>query len=95
MVYIISYDLNRPGQDYQGLYQAIKQLGDWCRPLDSTWLVDTTLGAEAVAGQLRPQIDKNDGLLVIGATQDYAGWLPKEMWEWLQQRRRALADAWR
>jgi hypothetical protein len=30
MVYLIMYDLNRPGQDYSNLYEAIKRLGAWC-----------------------------------------------------------------
>ncbi|MCA9751669.1 MAG: hypothetical protein KC591_05720 [Gemmatimonadetes bacterium] len=91
MVYLVSYDLNRPGQDYGGLYDAIKALGDWCHPLESTWLIDTTLGASPIAERLRANIDRNDSLLVIGVTQDYAGWLPKEVWEWIRGRSAALS----
>lgn len=36
MTYLITYDLNRPRQDYQGLYQAIKQIGHWRHALQNT-----------------------------------------------------------
>ena len=39
--YMIGYDLNRPGQDYPALIDAIKRLGTWWHHLDSTWIVVT------------------------------------------------------
>ena len=40
-LYIISYDLKTPGRDYTSLYNAIKDLGEWQHPLESTWVVST------------------------------------------------------
>lgn len=38
-IFLITYDLKEPGQDYSELYEAIKGLGDWQHPLESMWLV--------------------------------------------------------
>jgi hypothetical protein len=62
--YFIGYDLNRPGQNYPELFAAIRAMGGWWHYLDSTWLVRTTLTAQAVRDRLSPHIDRNDELLV-------------------------------
>ena len=86
MVYLITYDLNRPGQNYDGLYQAIKALGSvWWHYLDSTWLVNTKLNANQITQKLTKHIDGNDHLLVIKTTKEYDGWLNKNAWEWIKQ----------
>ena len=90
MIYSINYDLNRPGQNYKDLYDGIKSLGDWWHYLDSSWLVDTDLGADAIWDRLKPHVDKNDNLLIIGVTEDYSGWLQQEAWNWLKDRSQKL-----
>jgi len=91
MIYAINYDLKRPGQNYSGLYDAIKSCGTWWHYLGSTWLVDTSLNADGIWKKVQPHVDGNDYVLVIGVTKDYEGWLPKEAWEWLNSRRERLA----
>lgn len=86
MIYAINYDLCAPGKDYKGLYEAIKQCGEWWHFLDSTWLVYTGLNASGVFDRLKPHLDSNDNVLVVGITSDYQGWLPKAAWEWINQR---------
>lgn len=86
MIYAINYDLKKPGQNYEKLYDAIKTCGDWWHYLGSTWLVDTSLGADAIYNRLAPCLDKNDFILVVGVTRDYSGWLPKDAWEWINSR---------
>ena len=87
MIYAISYDLKKPGQNYEPLYNAIKSCGEWWHYLDSTWLVDTNLTADGIWTKLNKHIDKNDSALVIGVTRDYSGWLPQGAWNWINQRR--------
>lgn len=86
MIYAINYDLKKTGQDYTGLYEAIKKIGDWFHCLDSCWLVDTTIDADAIVDRLKKQFDKNDRLLVIKVTREYQGLLTEEDWKWIQQR---------
>lgn len=86
MVYHISYDLNTPGKDYTALYDAIKSLGSWCHPVDSTWYVDTTLTAEAVRNQLDAVMDATDYVIVSRASASAAWRLPSpEVSDWLEQ----------
>ena len=66
MVYLIAYDLNRPGQEYSKLYEAIESLGDWCHCMESVWLVDTCVTTESIGKKLRSAtcLDDNDKLLI-------------------------------
>jgi hypothetical protein len=65
MTALITYDLNRPGQDYARLIDAIKGLGGWLHPLESTWLVKTDLTVSAIRDYLKQFIDGTDELLVM------------------------------
>lgn len=86
MIYAINYDLKRPGQNYQELYAAIKDCGDWWHYLGSTWLIDTSLTSAALWTRLAPHVDQNDLVLVIGVSRDFTGWLPQEAWDWINSR---------
>jgi hypothetical protein len=84
---LITYDLNRKGQAYPALYEAIKSLGVWWHYLDSTWIVRTSSTIDAVTNKIRSVIDANDHFIVIDITGDSMnGWLPKDAWDWLQAR---------
>lgn len=64
-VYVISYDLNRPGQNYNDLFEAIKNVGsDWWHCLTSTWLVVSNKSAYQIAQAIGAHMDANDKLLV-------------------------------
>lgn len=84
MVYLITYDLNKTGQNYSGLYETIKELGSWWHYLDSNWLVETDLDATQISNFLKPQIDQNDSLLIIRVAEDYDGWLTQDAWNWIK-----------
>lgn len=83
MVYVISYDLNKEGQNYEGLYKAIKECGAWWHYLDSTWLIGTSRNARQIYDVLKDKIDKNDTLLIMKAADDYAGWLSEDASAWI------------
>lgn len=89
MVYLITYDLNKPGQNYESLYKAIKSYGSWAKPAESTWLIDTRERASQISDRLRPHIDENDSLFITDIGRDQAGWLPKDIWNWLKGRKAA------
>jgi hypothetical protein len=72
---LIAYDLNSPGQDYDGLHDAIKGLASaWWHHLDSTWLVKTTKTPAEIRDLLGQKIDKGDELLVIDVTGRSRAW---------------------
>jgi hypothetical protein len=89
MVIQISYELKRPGQNYESLYTAIKQIsGTWCHPMTSHWFIETTLSPTQVWNLLASHVDNNDQVLVIKVTNSprYQGWLKQEQWNWLAAR---------
>lgn len=71
---LVGYDLNRPGQNYPALYEALKEATLWWRHLDSTWLLRTNKSPVELRDQLRPLIDTGDELLVIDVTACAAAW---------------------
>lgn len=86
---MIGYDLNREGQNYPELIEAIKALANgWWHHLDSTWIVNTNLTAAAVRDKLAAHIDANDELLVAkvsapaawrGFNSTGSGWLSNNL----------------
>ena len=63
-LYIISYDLRKPGQDYATLFNALRRKGAK-RVLKSQWALKDHKGkAIALRDELKRDIDTNDRLLV-------------------------------
>jgi hypothetical protein len=83
--YVVTYDLNKPGQNYVRLFDELKKSPAWWHRLDSTWIISTSETAEQVWNRLKDKIDQSDNLLVIKVCADYAGWLPKDAWDWIRQ----------
>lgn len=72
MLYLISYDLRSPGQNYQKLYDHLASIRA-TRVLESVWLVaDITGQAKPIADAVLRLIDANDRLLVAEVTSDTA-----------------------
>ena len=75
MKYVVSYDLRKPGRDYQTLYDALEKLNAK-RLMQSEWCLrhnDTT--AAKLRDHFRQYIDGNDRLLVISLDSgNWASW---------------------
>jgi hypothetical protein len=84
--YIISYDLRKPGQNYEQLYEAIKSYGTWAKINESLWAIVTTSNATQVRDKLLAHIDSNDRLFVIksGVEAAWKNSICKN--EWLKER---------
>lgn len=82
-VYSVSYDLNKPGQEYTALYDELKKSKSWWHHLDSTWLIYTSETAQQLFDRLHQHIDSNDYILIIEVKKNYRGWLPKDAWTWI------------
>lgn len=85
--YLISYDLIRPSTnpEYFGLYNFIKSLPYWAKPLESVWLVKTDIAATQIINSLRAVTDANDKLLVIQVTNAWVAYnLPPTVVQWMQ-----------
>jgi hypothetical protein len=84
-VYMVSYDLHRPGQDYDDLIDELKLSRAWWHHLESTWLIYTDENAEELFHRLRPYLDGNDELLVMRVCDESFGWLKPRAWRWIDK----------
>lgn len=82
--YIVTYDLNRPGQNYDALIVAIKSYTNWAKIQRSTWAIQTNNSSVQIRDHLRAHMDTNDSLFVGELGRD-AAWvgLSKEVSDWL------------
>lgn len=86
-LYIISYDLNNPGQDYTRLFQVIESLGSTLHIQKSVWLLKTAQNANQIATALHEQMDNNDILFVSELNKgNYQGWMNTDYWEWMKEK---------
>lgn len=70
MHYLVTYDLNRPGQNYAKLYAALGTYPDNWHYQESAWIVGPAATSFEVAEFLRPYVDANDSVLVTALTED-------------------------
>jgi hypothetical protein len=71
----ISYDLYAPGQNYEKVIEAIKELGSWAKIQKSFWYVDSTYNSTDARDHVWKAMDNNDSLYVVDATNDEAAWI--------------------
>ncbi|MFD1795073.1 hypothetical protein FQV27_14645 [Paracoccus aurantiacus] len=72
-VYLVTYDLRKPGRNYQPVHQYLKQFNH-CKDLESVWLLDTNEPAPAIRDELKSRIDASDTVLVIRLQKNGAWW---------------------
>lgn len=84
--YIITYDLNKAGQDYESLESAIKAYGTWAKIATTTYVIVSSDSASDIRDYLKGQIDKNDELFV-GKLSGEAAWsgLGDKVSTWLKE----------
>lgn len=82
MVYLISYDLNKI-KNYPKLYDAINKLGNFIHPLDSLFLINTTLTCDKLVKIIGDAVDKNDTYLIMQVAQPSGGRLDEKYWKWI------------
>lgn len=85
MVYLITYDLNKPHKDYSNVYAA---LGAFAHTrdsgLDSVWFISSQASASSLYYALRPHFDDDDRLFITQIRSgDHFGWLSKAVIDWL------------
>lgn len=71
--YLITYDLCKPGQEYEELYEEIKEIANgWWHNLESTWIIKHSGPADYIHDRLKAYIDENDKLVVARLTGEAA-----------------------
>ncbi|MCR6644897.1 MAG: hypothetical protein NVV62_10490 [Terricaulis sp.] len=70
-VYRVGYDLNKPGQNYDELIDALSKVGK--RILKSDWIVDVDQTAIQLREAVKSYLDRGDHVVVTEIT-DAADW---------------------
>jgi len=85
-VYLISFDLDSPGQNYDKIGEAIKSYDTWAKILTTTFLIVADETAKDVRDYLIKFIDSNDKLFVakLSGETAWTGPFSKEITEWLK-----------
>ncbi len=85
-VYIISYDLSSPGQNYERVLKAIQNHTDWARLGGSSYIVISNDTVAQVRDSIMKEMDSNDQILV-GVINAPAAWygLGDEVSDWLKR----------
>ena len=91
----INYDLNKSGQNYEGLINKIKTIANgYARPCKSFWLIRTNMTQQEVYNSLLPFIDQNDTLLVsLFDIYGCYGWIASgEVLNWINSQKKQNLD---
>jgi len=85
-VYIISYDLSSPGQNYERVLKAIKANNAWARLGGSSYVVISNNTEVQIRDLIMNEMDTNDKLFV-GILKAPAAWygLGDEVSDWLKK----------
>lgn len=87
MIYAITYDLNKSGQNYSALYDTIKNIGEVIHPLQNLWFLNSSMTIDKITNTILLVIDQNDRLFVAEINKGaYQGWMDKDTWNWINQR---------
>ncbi|MFM7852290.1 MAG: hypothetical protein ACKO96_10350 [Flammeovirgaceae bacterium] len=64
--FIISYDINNgTPEDYENVYEAIKEYGTWAHITESTWAIVTTERAKEVRDKLIDLMPTGSSIFVV------------------------------
>jgi hypothetical protein len=64
----VAYDLDKPGQNYDAVHDAIKSLGRYYHAQQSLFYVHTNLSAREAHSAVIKVMDRNDRLIVVEST---------------------------
>lgn len=81
---LVTYDLNRSGQNYTAVLDFIKQHA-WAQLSESSYAIATNASASQVRDHVRAVVDQNDNVYVIPLGRMWAGFGPQEVNDWLNQ----------
>lgn len=84
-VYAVSYDLRKPGRNYDDLHTAIRRYG-YTHCLESSWFIETTQNAGTIRDTLKQHLDSNDQLVVTRLSGNWAAARTDHCTAWLKKR---------
>lgn len=84
--YLVTYDLDNPGQRYKDFQKALIENvsnGIWCHYLESTYLLQSDSTPDKILSALKPYLDGNDKVFITEMVNNHQGWLDKDQWEYI------------
>ena len=89
--YVVSYDIrgNTDDEAYERIGSALRSAVDWCKPLLSHWVIETTLTPSQIIERLFSvgAIDDDDGIVVLETTmRGQFRRIQSPAVEWLRER---------
>ena len=78
-IYLVSYDLIRPVKNYAAIHEHLRSYSNWAKPLESVWLINSTLTAIEVRDAAQAHMDDNDKVFVVDVT--HASWATRNVSE--------------
>lgn len=73
-IFMITYDLKKPGRDYSSVHEHIKENYAYCKGLESFWLVESNKSAAGIRDELSEVVDSNDVIFVARLGGNWASW---------------------
>lgn len=83
--FMLSYDLNEPGQKYEQVFEIIKTFGSYIKLQQSFWLIRTSLTPEQMTTKLNSVLDNNDLIFICELEKNYYGLANKEQWKFIKE----------
>lgn len=86
MVFAVTYEFGKRRPEHKRFFKELEASQGWWHFIESTWLIETNETPEELNDRLSRFLYEDDFLLIIQAIPPYQGWLPKEAWNWIQER---------
>lgn len=84
--YLITYDLNAQGQNYERVIKAIKECSvSWYSAWKSSYLIKSNMTTKQINDCISQNLDGNDTLFVIEVNDNYNGRLIETDWDKVKQ----------
>lgn len=86
--YMLTYDLNSPGQKYDEVIKTIEEEisnGRCCSFWKSSYLFRSNLTPQQMIDKLKPYIDKGDRFFITEIINNKQGWLTKAQWKYINE----------
>ncbi len=81
-VFLVTYDLNKPVQQYEKFYGVLKRFA-WAKLSESCYAISTNETPATLLQMFRQYLDANDTIYIIALTYPYIGFGPPEVNDWL------------
>jgi hypothetical protein len=87
----VTYQLGPPRQ-VPALVAELQNSNQWWHFLDYLWLIYSNEGANDLYSRVVRHMAQSDGLLVVEIKRraQVQGWLPKEAWDWINEKQNSL-----